>query len=150
MIKQPRSRTQASKLQGVSSINWSIAQLPGLLPEDLARLSDRGIQTTFDLLKQATTPEKCSILASELQIPIRHVNKWVALSNLARIPSVGCQYCGLLLHVGIASPAQLAQTPLGRLHRQILKLYVATMQRRDLCPSVNTLDRWIQQARQLH
>ena len=76
-------------------------------------------------------------------------NKWVALADLARIPSVGCQYCGVLLHVGIISVGQLAQTPLPRLHQQILQLQVATTQRRDLCPSRSEMQVWINQARSL-
>jgi hypothetical protein len=150
VIKQAKSRPQAPKSQGVSPSNWSIEQLPGLSPEDLTLLLDRGIQTTFDLIKLGRTPEKRTLLASDLQIHLHHVTKWVALADLARIPSVGCEYCGLLLHAGIASPMQLAQTPIARLHRQILKLHVATMQRRDLCPTIDIVDRWIQQARILH
>jgi hypothetical protein len=69
------------------------------------------------------------------------------MANLARIPSVGCQYCGLLLHAGVASADQLAQMPVELLHQQILKLHVATMQRNDLTPSVDRVQKWIQQAR---
>ncbi|NEO63853.1 MAG: DUF4332 domain-containing protein, partial [Moorea sp. SIO4G2] len=46
----------------------------------------------------------------------QYVNKWVALADLARIPSIGCQYCGLVLHAGICSLTQLAQTPPGLFH----------------------------------
>ncbi len=129
--------------------DWSIDQLPGLSIDDHSRLIACGIHTTLQLLQQGKTPEKRSILASQLQIPIRHVNKWVALADLARIPGVGCQYCGLLLHAGVASPTQLAKMPLDRLHRQMLKLQVATLQRRDLCPGINEVEQWSRQARVL-
>lgn len=36
-----------------------------------------------------------------------------------------------------------------RLHQQILRFQVATMQRRDLCPSVEQISLWIQQARSI-
>jgi predicted flap endonuclease-1-like 5' DNA nuclease len=88
-------------------------------------------------------------LANQLQIKFQYVNKWVALADLARIPGIGCQYCGLLLHAGIGSVVQLAQTPAHRLHQQILRLQVATMQRRDLCPHVDEVAGWIKQARAL-
>ncbi|GBE73470.1 hypothetical protein myaer87_06970 [Microcystis aeruginosa NIES-87] len=54
------------------------------------------------------------------------------MAELASIPAVGCQYCGLLVHAGIASIPQLAQVSIQQLHRQILRFQVANLQRRDL------------------
>ena len=85
-------------------------------------------------------------MASKLQLHLQYVNKWIALADLARIPSVGTQYCGLLLHTGMISVAQLAQTPTHRLHQQTLRLQVATLQRRDLCPAIELVKQWSQQA----
>jgi Domain of unknown function (DUF4332) len=99
------------------------------------------------LIAATRTPETKQALAGKLQIHSQHINKWVAMAELSSIPSVNCQYCGLLLHAGIASVSQLAQTPVHRLHQQILRLQVATMQRRDLCPSVEEVQLWIQQAK---
>lgn len=129
--------------------NWPIEQLPGLNAEDLQKLENVGIQTTLQLLQQGTTSARKQQLAAQLRVPTQYVNKWVALADLARLPSVGCQYSGLILHAGIASCAQLSQTPLHRLHQQILKLQVATMQRQDLCPSIGEMAQWVQQARSL-
>ncbi len=131
------------------SSQFPLDQLPGIAPEDLTRLLDRHIRTTADLLRRGSTPEKRGQMARDLQLHIHHINKWIALADLARIPSVGCQYCGLLLHAGITSPMQLSQTPLDRLHRQILRLQVATLQRRDLCPTIDQVDRWIAEAKLL-
>jgi len=127
--------------------NWQISQLPGLSPHDQTRLEDCGIKTTLQLLQQCSSPAQRQALATRLQVHIQHLNKWVALADLARIPAVGCQYCGLLLHTGILSSAQLAQTPLHRLYQQILRFQVATLQRRDLCPPKSEMQTWIQQAR---
>ncbi|HEY9660579.1 MAG TPA: DUF4332 domain-containing protein [Allocoleopsis sp.] len=135
----PLPRHQAS--------NWSIALLPGLSSEDEAKLLESGIQTTQELLQRGKTPTQRQTLATQLHIHIQHVNKWVALASLAQIPAVGCQYCGLLLHAGISSPAQLAQTPLPRLHRLMVRLYVAMLQRPELCPSLDQVSQWIEQAR---
>lgn len=129
--------------------DWSIEQLPGLSAQDRAKLQACGVTTTGQLLKQASTPQLRQALANQLQIKSQYVNKWVALADLARIPGIGCQYCGLLLHAGICSVTQLAQTPAQRLHQQILKLQVAMMQRRDLCPGVDEVAAWIKQARDL-
>lgn len=127
--------------------DWPIAHLPGLSKENQSQLEECSITTTGQLIRMTKTPAAKALLANQLQINIQYVNKWVAMANLARIPSVGCQYCGLLLHAGVASPAQLAQMPVERLHQQVLRLHVATMQRNDLTPSVDRVQKWVQQAR---
>ena len=137
------------KIVPLKPSNWAIAQLPGISSQDEASLVSCGIHTTFQLLQKAQTLDQRRILAAEMQIPIQHVNKWAALAHLACIPTVGCQYCGLLLHAGISSPGQLAQTPIAQLHQQVLKLQIATMQRQDLCPGFGEVARWIEQATQL-
>jgi hypothetical protein len=102
------------------------------------------------LIKQGKTVQEKLMLATKLQVHIQYVNKWVALADLARIPSAGTQYCGLLLHAGIASVMQLTTTPPHRLHKQILRLQVATLQRRDLCPPVEQVQQWVEQAKLIH
>ncbi|AKG23217.1 DUF4332 domain-containing protein [Calothrix sp. 336/3] len=138
--KQIRVRT-------ISACSWSIEQLPGLSTEEQVNLKDCGILTTLVLLQQTRTTQARIALAGKLQIHLQHINKWVALADLARIPSVGTQYCGLLLHTGIISTGQLAEMPIHRLQRQIMRLQVATMQRRDLCPPVELIQRWSQEAK---
>ncbi len=139
----PQPKASRGRLQ---PCDWSIEQLPGLSQEEQSKLIDYGITTTKKLLASANTLESKLALANKLQVHIHHVNKWVAMADLARIPSVGCQYCGLLLHAGVISVAQLAQTPFHRLHPQILRLQVSTMQRRDLCPSLELVRQWVQEA----
>lgn len=127
--------------------SWPLDQLPGLSVSDRQKLNDCGINTTGQLIAATRTPETKQALPSKLQVHAHHISKWVAMAELSSIPSVNCQYCGLLLHAGIASVSQLAQAPVHRLHQQILRLHVATMQRRDLCPSVEEVQGWIKQAR---
>ena len=127
--------------------NWSIEKLPGLSVQEQSQLQSCGIANTLTLVQQGKTPKDRLMLAHKLHVHLQYVNKWVALADLARVPSVGLQYCGLLLHAGIASVTQLAAIPPHRLHKQILRLHVATMQRRDLCPAVEEVQQWIQQAK---
>jgi Domain of unknown function (DUF4332) len=131
------------------SCAWEVQYLPGLSNEEKSRLQDCGITNTTVLLKYGKTTEKRLELASKLQINIQYVNKWLALADLARIPNVGTQYCGLLLHAGIISVTQLAMISVPRLHKQILRLQVSTMQRRDLCPPVEEIQIWCQQAQKI-
>lgn len=141
------SPKQKSTVSRISSSHWPIEQLPGLSQEEQCQLQNCGITTTGALVKEGKTAVDRLALANKLQIHLQYVNKWVALADLARIPSVGTQYCGLLLHAGIGSVAQLATTPIHRLHQQLLRFVVATMQRRDLCPSIEQVQDWNQQAR---
>ena len=128
---------------------WAISLLPGLSKIEQELLIENNIKTTKDLLQNSRTSEEKQLLANKLQLHIKHINKWVALADLGRIKSVNHQYCGLLLHSGIASVTQLAQTPLQRLHPTVKRLYVATMQRKDLAPSVPLVQKWIEEAKLL-
>jgi predicted flap endonuclease-1-like 5' DNA nuclease len=129
--------------------DWSIGDLPGLNKPDCILLQKLGIATTGQLLAVAPDAATKYQLAMSLGTKIQYVNKLVALADLARLPGVGCQYNGLLLHIGIISVKQLAQMPADKIHRQLLKLQVATLQRRDLCPDLDRVQTWIGQARVL-
>ncbi len=144
MFSQQKARTSL-----VSSSNWSIEELPGLSEQDKLQLHNCSISTTKQLIQQGKTPQTRVELANKLQVHLQYVNKWIALADLARVPSVGTQYCGLLLHAGVGSVTQLAETPTQRLYKQVLRFQVATMQRRDLCPAVEIVQQWIQQAKQI-
>jgi predicted flap endonuclease-1-like 5' DNA nuclease len=127
---------------------WSLDQIPGLNAEDSSKLKSAGFVTTAALLRQTRTPQQQRQLATQLQMPERWVRKWAALAELSELPSVGCQYCGVLLHAGVTSVAQLASMQTHTLHRQVLRLQVAVLRRRDLCPNPGVVTRWITEAQQ--
>jgi predicted flap endonuclease-1-like 5' DNA nuclease len=129
--------------------DWSIGDLPGLNSVEQKLLQELGITTTGQLLAIAPDAITKQQLAVKLCFKIQYVNKLVALADLARLAGVGCQYNGLLLHTGIISVKQLAQMPAHKIHQQLLKLHVATLQRRDLCPDLAQVQGWIKQAREL-
>jgi predicted flap endonuclease-1-like 5' DNA nuclease len=129
--------------------DWSIGDLPGINSTEQTLLQELGITTTGQLLAIAPDAKTKQQLAIKLCLKIQYVNKLVALADLARLAGVGCQYNGLLLHTGIISVKQLAQMPAHKIHQQLLKLQVATMQRRDLCPDLAQVQGWIKQAQVL-
>jgi hypothetical protein len=137
---------RANNRNFLQTSDWPIQDLPGLSPEEQAQLQNCGINTTEELIKRGKTPEERIELAGKLQVNLHSVNKWVVLAGLARVPSVGTQYCGILLHAGVISIAQLAQTPTHRLHRQVMRLQVSTLHSRDLCPAVELVQQWSHQA----
>lgn len=132
----------------MASCNWGIAELPGISEEQRFLLEGQGIQTTHQLLLATRTPQEKHQLASRLKIHPNYILKWVALADLARLPSIGTQYCGLVLHSGVASVNQLAQTPFSRLHQNIVRLQVANLQRKDLAPPLTLVKQWVMEARQ--
>ena len=133
----------------VKSANHPIAQLPGLMASQIKQLNACGISTTFDLLRQGNSVAQRQRLSAQLSTNIKHVNKWAALANLARIPSVGCEHCGLLLHAGVSTPQQLATMTVQRLHPQLLRLQVQLFNRADLAPDTAQVAVWIHQAQQM-
>jgi len=132
-----------------TSISHSIEQLPGVTKAQGQQLNALGIFTTFDLLRQGNSVAQRQHLSAQLSTNIKHVNKWTALANLSRIPSVGCQYCGLLLHAGVSTPQQLATMTVQHLHPQMVRLQVQLFRRADLAPDTSMVASWIQQAQQI-
>ena len=126
--------------------DWLIGDLPGINSTEQTLLQEVGITTTGQLLAIAPDAARKQQLAVKLCLKIQYVNKLVALADLARLPGVGCQYNGLLLHTGIISVKQLALMPAHKIHQQLLRLHVATIQRRDLCPGLAQVQGWIKQA----
>ena len=136
--------------QPLSSMNFSIDQLLGLSAEDCQKLRSYGITTTHTLIQKAgRSRSQKEALANAIGVRFQLLTKWLAFADLARIPAVGCQHCGAIVHSGIVSLEQLSQTPLDKLHKQILRLQVQNFQRADLCPDLGEMSVWIKQAQQL-
>jgi hypothetical protein len=133
----------------ISPADWQIDQLPGLSAEAASQLQKYGITTTLELLQQASSLAQREALAVQLAVSVQTVHKWVVMADLACLPSVGCKYCGFLLHIGICSTAQLARTPLYDLQKQVTRFQVQILYRADLCPTIELISSWIQQAQQL-
>lgn len=136
-------------MPSTQSINHSIAKLPGLSTPQVEQLQACGIATTFDLLRQGNTTAQRQQLSSQLNTNIKYINKWAALANLARIPGVGCEHCGLLLHAGVSTPRQLAGMSVQHLHPLLRRLQVQLLNRADLAPDTAQVASWIQQAKTL-
>lgn len=129
--------------------SWSIDDLPGLSIEQQQQLKKLNLLTTLDLIRQTHSQSARIKLAQQLNTHIKYINKWAALARLACLPSVGCQYCGLLLHAGVSSPQQLSLLSVAQLQRQLQRLQIKLMHRADLSPDTAQVSQWIAEARQL-
>jgi Domain of unknown function (DUF4332) len=132
-----------------SGRNWPIADLPGLKLSECEQLAAIGLHTTQDLLRHSVTPAQQTTIAQALHLHLHHVQKWRALCDLARIPSIGHTYCGVLLHAGVPSVRHLATLAPGRLHRQIMQLQMVATGKTQRCPPPALVQQWILQAQQL-
>jgi hypothetical protein len=128
---------------------YPLEQLPGLSKAHAQGMAQLGLTNTDQLRRYGVSVAHRQTLAKTLQVPLRYVTKWVILADLARVPAVGCQFSGLLLHAGIISVPQLAASSSQRLFTQLRRLHVATMQRNDLCPTADQVNLWIHQAKTL-
>jgi len=128
---------------------YPLDQLPGISPAHALGMAQLGLNSTDQLRRYGVSVEHRQTLAKTLQVPLRYVTKWVILADLARVPGVGCQFNGLLLHAGIMSVPQLAACSAQRLFTQLRRLHVATLQRNDLCPTADQVNLWIHQAKAL-
>jgi hypothetical protein len=128
---------------------YPVDQLPGLSPAHAQGMAQLGLTHTGQLYQFGRSPDRQRDLAKALQVPQRYVAKWVILADLARVPAVGCQFNGLLLHAGIISVAQLAECLAQGLYIRLRRLHVTTLQRNDLCPTADQVSLWIQQAKAL-
>lgn len=133
----------------VSPSDWPIDRLPGLKRLDIEQLQAAGIETTAELLRAAAQEQGRKALALQLNLRQERINRWVALASLARIPAVGCEYCGVLLHAGTISPEQLATATPSILHRQIQRLHVATLRNMRACPTLADVELWIAQTKRM-
>lgn len=127
----------------------AIKDLPGINTLDVKKLEMEGIKTNIDLLKKTIDSEKQQQLANKLQVNLKLLKKWIALADLSRLQSINHRYCGLILHSGIICTQQLSKVDAPTLHRQILRLQVATLKRKDLCPSLSLIQQWIKEAKKL-
>jgi Domain of unknown function (DUF4332) len=127
--------------------NWAIFDLPGLDPNLGKDLDGVGLTDTCQLVGLSVKQQ--IELATSLGHHPRHIQKVVAMASLAQLSSVGCDYCGLLLHAGVSSVAQLSLMPVNQLHRSVLRLHVAVLQRNDLTPTVDRVQQWVSQAQLL-
>lgn len=133
----------------MQSYYCAIEQLPGLKSTEIELLRLHGIVDTEELLARGATLPQRQALANLLKLKLERVSKLLVLADLARVPQINCRYCGLVLHSGIASVSQLANSSVGRLHQQMLRLSVATTRSKNFCPSIEVVKQWVEEARLL-
>ncbi len=143
------STRKLSRIQLDIQKNWLIEVLPGLNHEDCQKLKQCGIETTLELCKRTRKRSSRHDLATQMQISIRDITQWGVMADLSRVPSVGCQYCTLLLQVGTYSVRQLAQVSWHDLRKRVAQVQMRATQQPKLSLDPELMAQWIQEAQQL-
>ncbi len=125
-----------------------LAQIEGLEPEMIARLSTIGIDTTHDLLHRGAEPAGRAEITSASGLTETALLAILFRADLERVRGVGWDYAGLLVEAGVSTAVDLA-------HRQaedLRKRLAAINAERSLVkrvPSLAQVSAWIEQARTL-
>ena len=127
---------------------YPITQIQGIGADMAAVLRSDGIRTTIGLLRSAKTPKQRLKLAQKTGADERHVLDWVTAADRMRIKGVGWEYAELLRVAGVRTANELRfRNP----QRLALAMKEANGKRQlvQVLPSVNTVMRWIEDAKGL-
>jgi Domain of unknown function (DUF4332) len=117
-------------------------------PDTAEVLKSEGIRTMVALMRSAKTPKQRLKIAEKIGIDEKEVLDWVTAADRMRVKGVGWEYSELLRAVGVKTANELKYRNPQNL---VEKMVEANEKRRlvQLLPSVNTVKRWIENARKL-
>ncbi len=127
---------------------YPITEIQGIGTDVAAILKSDGIRTTVGLLRSAKTPKQRLKLAQKIGADEKHVLDWVTAADRMRIKGVGWEYSELLRVAGVRTVNELRfRNP----QRLALAMKEANSKRKlvRVLPSVNTVMRWIEDAKGL-
>ena len=125
-----------------------INEIEGIGPSHAEKFESHGIRTVEDLLKSGATPSGREELVKKTGISHHLILKWVDEADLFRVKGIGRQYTEILRAAGVDSVKELAQRRADHLHE---KLTAINREKKHVhaVPSVNTIERWIEEAKEL-
>ena len=125
-----------------------INEIEGIGPSHAENLESHGIKTVEDLLKAGATPNGREELVKKTGISHHLILKWVDEADLFRVKGIGRQYTEILRAAGVDSVKELAQRRAEPVHE---KLTPINREKKHVhaVPSVNTIERWIEEAKEL-
>jgi predicted flap endonuclease-1-like 5' DNA nuclease len=112
------------------------------------QLSEIGVETTEDLLKEGATPAGRASLAERSGISKKLILRWVNHVDLFRIKGIGSEYAEILEAAGVDTVPELAQRNPENLHAKLVEVNRAEARVRQL-PAVDQIENWIHQAETL-
>ena len=127
---------------------YPISEIQGIGTDAAAILKSDGIRTTVTLLRVAKTPKQRLKIALKTGAAEKSVLDWVTAADRMRVKGVGWEYAELLRAAGVRTVNELRY----RNPQKLAEVMADVNTKRKLVrllPSVNTLMRWIEDAKKL-
>jgi predicted flap endonuclease-1-like 5' DNA nuclease len=127
---------------------YPITDIQGIGADAAALLKSDGIRTTVGLLRLAKTPKQRLKIAAKTGTHEKNVLNWVTAADRMRVKGVGWEYSELLRAAGVSTANELRF----RNPQKLAKAMADANAKRKLVrvlPSVNTVMRWIDNAKKL-
>jgi predicted flap endonuclease-1-like 5' DNA nuclease len=129
-------------------MTYPISEIQGIGTDVAAVLKSGGIRTTVGLLRVAKTPKQRLKIASKTGAPEKSVLDWVTAADRMRVKGVGWEYAELLRAAGVRTVNELRYRNPNKLADVMGDVNTKRKLVRIL-PSVNTIRRWIEDAKKL-
>jgi predicted flap endonuclease-1-like 5' DNA nuclease len=126
----------------------SVTELKGITPQVAAKLKEKGISDSEQLLAAAKTPKAREELAKAVGAKTADILELANRSDLARIRGIGQVYSDLLENAGVDTVKELAKRVPENLHAKLLEVNAAKkLSGRD--PTLDDVKDWVAQAKGL-
>lgn len=127
-----------TKLKGVEGFETVLAR----------RLQNMGIETLEELLAAGRNKEGRKAVATEVQVTIRTITRWVSIADLSRVNGIHIKYAKLLQNAGIKCVQDLASANPADLHIRLDALNRYGRKHVDRVPAVSRITCWIATAKE--
>lgn len=125
-----------------------IGKLKGISTELEARLKERGIYDSDQLLEAARTPSGRQTLAEYTGVESRVILELVSQADRARVQGIGRVFSDLLEQVGVDTAGELATRRPDNLHAKLLEIN-AEKKLTDRVPTLDMVKDWVAQAKEM-
>ena len=126
-----------------------IREIDGIAPNYATqKLENIGIRTVQNLLDKGGTRNGRKEMAQKTDISETLISEWVNMADLFRIEEVGDEHSNLLKEAGADTIEELSKRTLEDLHAKLKEEKEKLAHFRQL-PSLETVRKWIEQAKKL-
>ncbi|MGB9752698.1 MAG: DUF4332 domain-containing protein [Roseiflexus castenholzii] len=122
-----------------------LAQVEGLEPDVIARLSTLGIDTTNDLLTRGVEPAGRAEITGAVGLSEPTLLALLFRADLERVRGVGWDYAGLLAEAGVSTVTDLAYRQAEELHKRMAAINAERSLVKRV-PSLAQVSAWIDHA----
>ena len=134
--------------EDLEKFHHPLEYIEGIGPVYAGKLSENGISTPLELLRQGATPEGRKDIAKRTEISGLLILEWINHIDLYRVKGVGSEYADLLEESGVDTVMELAHRNPDNLFEKMSSVNEVKQLVRKL-PAQNQVADWIEQAKEL-